>query len=183
VLFVSLELITITFYVLTSFQRRGLARARSRREVSDLIGARIPPRSRVWHRRWFMAISGKLTSAIGSGVGTDAGNKILCGLALVMLGARFKIGLPFQSGAPDVLRRAAPALQLGGRFQKAAVLCCWAALLFTAVPNIAERLSNLLTHLRHHILYGNLLRHSATEYQRIALVIQASRMQVTCSLA
>ena len=34
-LFVSIELITITFYVLVSFQRSKLAVARSRREISD----------------------------------------------------------------------------------------------------------------------------------------------------
>src|SRR5262249_22515463 len=106
-LFVSLELITITFYVLTSFQR---ARTTSLEAgVKYLIIGALSTSFTVFGIALVYGISGKLNfgelAAMAAGL---TGNKIfLCGLLLVMVGLGFKIAaFPFQIWAPDVYQGA-----------------------------------------------------------------------------
>jgi len=159
VLFVSLELITITFYVLTSFQRARLASLEA--GVKYLIIGALSTSFTVFGIALVYGISGKLNfGELAAVSGQMAGNKIfLFGLALVMVGLGFKIAaFPFQIWAPDVYQGApAPTTAFLAVGSKAAGFVLLLRVLFTAVPNIAERWSNLLVLISGiTILYGNL---------------------------
>jgi NADH-quinone oxidoreductase subunit N len=102
-LFVSLELITITFYVLTSFQRARLTSLEA--GVKYLIIGALSTSFTVFGIALVSGVSGKLNFADLSAVaGQFASSKLfLFGLLLVMVGLGFKIAaFPFQIWAPDV---------------------------------------------------------------------------------
>src|SRR5258706_11333510 len=106
-LFVSLELITITFYVLTSFQRTQLVSLEA--GVKYLIIGALSTSFTVFGIALVYGISGRLNFGDLSAVAAHfSANKIfLFGLLLVMVGLGFKIAaFPFQIWAPDVYQGA-----------------------------------------------------------------------------
>src|SRR5208283_3335845 len=106
-LFVSLELITVTFYVLTSFQRANVASLEA--GVKYLIIGALSTAFTVFGIALVYGISGKLDFIeLASVAAQHSHNQIfLFGLLLVMVGLGFKIAaFPFQIWAPDVYQGA-----------------------------------------------------------------------------
>src|ERR1041385_1964660 len=158
-LFVSLELITVTFYVLTSFQR---ARLRSLEAgVKYLIIGALSTSFTVFGIALIYAVSGKLNFAeVATATAQVGGDKIfICGLLMVLVGLGFKIAaFPFQIWAPDVYQGApAPVTAFLAIGSKAAGFVLLLRVLFTAVPTVTEHWSYLLIIISAiTILYGNL---------------------------
>ena len=158
-LFVSLELITVTFYVLTSFQR---ARVRSLEAgVKYLIIGALSTAFTVFGIALVSGISGKLNFDELSAVSAQyAGNKVfLIGLLLILVGLGFKIAaFPFQIWAPDVYQGApTPTTAFLAVGSKAAGFVLLLRVLFRAVPDITARWTDLLIVISGvTILYGNL---------------------------
>ncbi|HSU57411.1 MAG TPA: NADH-quinone oxidoreductase subunit N, partial [Candidatus Dormibacteraeota bacterium] len=159
VLFVSLELITVTFYVLTSFQRGRLVSLEA--GVKYLIIGALSTSFTVFGIALVYGVSGKLNfvelAAVAGQFGT---NKLfLFGLLLVMVGLGFKIAaFPFQIWAPDVYQGApSPTTAFLAVGSKAAGFVLLLRVLFTAVPTLTEHWANLLIIISAiTILYGNL---------------------------
>src|SRR2546423_3319308 len=145
-LFVSLELITITFYVLTSFQRSRLVTLEA--GVKYLIIGALSTSFTVFGIALIYAVSGKLNFADVAAAAAQLGqNKIfLCGLLLVLVGLAFKIAaFPFQIWAPDVYEGAPlPTTAFLAIGSKAAGFVLLLRVLFAAVPSVTEHWSNLL---------------------------------------
>jgi len=157
-LFVSLELITITFYVLTSFQR---ARLRSLEAgVKYLVIGALSTSFTVFGIALVYSISGKLNFGDIAAMTQQMDNKIfLCGLLMVMVGLGFKIAaFPFQIWAPDVYQGApVPTTAFLATGSKAAGFVLLLRVLFTAVPTVVSHWAHLLILISAiTILYGNL---------------------------
>src|ERR1043166_2421798 len=158
-LFVSLELITVTFYVLTSFQRSRLTSLEA--GVKYLIIGALSTAFTVFGIALVSGISGKLNfEDLATIAGQFSANKIfLFGLLLVMVGLGFKIAaFPFQIWAPDVYQGApSPTTAFLAVGSKAAGFVLLLRVLFIAVPDITAQWSNLLIVISAvTILYGNL---------------------------
>jgi len=145
-LFVSIELITISFYVLTSFQRGRVASLEA--GIKYLIIGALSTSFTVFGIALVYGISGKLNFGDLAAVAMQfSGNKLfLFGLLLVMVGLGFKIAaFPFQIWAPDVYQGApAPTTAFLAVGSKAAGFVLLLRVLFTAVPDIIRHWSNLL---------------------------------------
>jgi NADH-quinone oxidoreductase subunit N len=158
-LFVSLELITVTFYVLTSFQR---AQRRSLEAgVKYLIIGALSTCFTVFGIALVYGVSGKMNFGDLALVAPmyHYNQVFLCGLLLVMVGLGFKIAaFPFQIWAPDVYQGSpAPTTAFLAVGSKAAGFVLLLRVLFTAVPSISDRWANLLIIVSAvTILYGNL---------------------------
>jgi NADH-quinone oxidoreductase subunit N len=158
-LFVSLELITVTFYVLTSFQRARLASLEA--GVKYLIIGALSTGFTVFGIALVAGISGRLDFTELSSVAAQYGSNrlFLFGLLLVMVGLGFKIAaFPFQIWAPDVYQGApSPTSAFLAVGSKAAGFVLLLRVLFIAVPDITAQWSNLLIVISAvTILYGNL---------------------------
>jgi len=158
-LFVSLELITITFYVLTSFQRARPASLEA--GVKYLIIGALSTAFTVFGIALVSGISGKLNFTELAGVaGQFANHKLfLFGLLLILVGLGFKIAaFPFQIWAPDVYEGApAPTTAFLAVGSKAAGFVLLLRVLFIAVPAVTAQWTNLLITISAiTILYGNL---------------------------
>jgi len=158
-LFVSLELITVSFYVLTSFQRARLTSLEA--GVKYLIIGALSTSFTVFGIALVYGTSGKLNFGELAGLGAQLGsNRIfLFGLVLVLVGLGFKIAaFPFQIWAPDVYQGApAPTTAFLAVGSKAAGFVLLLRVLFTAVPQITAQWSHLLIIISAvTILYGNL---------------------------
>jgi NADH-quinone oxidoreductase subunit N len=158
-LFVSLELITVTFYVLVSFQRAQVASLEA--GVKYLIIGSLSTSFTVFGIAFVYGLGrtpnfGEL-AAVSWQFG---GNRLfLFGLLLVMVGLGFKIAaFPFQIWAPDVYQGApSPTTAFLAVGSKAAGFALLLRVLFTAVPEIAAQWSGLLIFIAGAtILYGNL---------------------------
>jgi NADH-quinone oxidoreductase subunit N len=158
-LFVSLELITVTFYVLTSFQR---AQRRSLEAgVKYLIIGALSTCFTVFGIALVYGVSGKMNFGDLALVAPmyHYNQVFLCGLLLVMVGLGFKIAaFPFQIWAPDVYQGSPlPTTAFLAVGSKAAGWVLLLRVLFTAVPSISDRWANLLIIVSAvTILYGNL---------------------------
>ena len=158
-LFVALELITVTFYVLTSFQRAQVASLEA--GVKYLIIGALSTSFTVFGIALVYGISGKLNFTELSAVAQQfSDNKIfLFGLLLIFTGLGFKIAVfPFQIWIPDVYQGAPPPttafLAVGS---KAAGFVLLLRVLFSAVPAITQQWTEWLIILAGAtILYGNL---------------------------
>ena len=158
-LFVSLELITVTFYVLTSFQRGLLTSLEA--GVKYLIIGALSTSFTVFGIALVFGISHTLKFGELAGMAVQFGsNKIfLFGLVLVLVGLGFKISMvPFQIWAPDVYQGApTPVTAFLAVGSKAAGFALLLRVLFIAVPDITAQWSNLLIIISAaSILYGNL---------------------------
>jgi NADH-quinone oxidoreductase subunit N len=158
-LFVSLELITVTFYVLTSFQRARVTSLEA--GVKYLIIGALSTAFTVYGIALVYGMSHTLNFGQLSLVAAHfSGNPIfLFGLVLVLVGLGFKISaVPFQIWAPDVYQGApAPVTAFLAVGSKAAGFVLLLRVLFSAVPDITAHWTNLLIILSAaSILYGNL---------------------------
>ena len=158
-LFVSLELITVTFYILTSFQRSRVVTLEA--GVKYLIIGALSTSFTVFGIALVYGISGKLDfSSLASLSGELAVNKVfLFGLLLVVIGIGFKIGaFPVQIWAPDVYQGSpTPTGAFLATGSKAAGFVLLIRVLFIAVPDVSVHWSKLLMLISAiTILYGNL---------------------------
>jgi NADH-quinone oxidoreductase subunit N len=158
-LFVSIELITITFYVLTSFQRGRLVSLEA--GVKYLILGALSSAFMVYGIALVWGTTGKLDfSELAAVAAQFADNKLfLLGVLLVLVGLGFKIAaFPFQIWAPDVYQGApTPTTAFLAVGSKAAGFVLLLRVLFTAVPAITAHWANLLIVISGvTILYGNL---------------------------
>ena len=158
-LFVSIELITITFYVLTSFQRGRLVSLEA--GVKYLILGALSSAFMVFGIALVWGTSGKFNFNELAVVAPQlAGNPIfLLGALLVLVGLGFKIAaFPFQIWAPDVYQGApTPTTAFLAVGSKAAGFVLLLRVLFTAVPAVTAHWANLLIVISGiTIIYGNL---------------------------
>ena len=158
-LFVSLELITVTFYVLAGFQRTRLNSLEA--GVKYLIMGALSTSFTVFGIALVYGISRKLNFNDLAAVAPQfGGNRIfLFGLLLVLVGLGFKIAaFPFQLWAPDVYQGApSPTTAFLAVGSKAAGFVLLLRVLFLAVPDITAQWSRLLIVISGiTILYGNL---------------------------
>lgn len=158
-LFVSLELITVTFYVLNSFDRSRVTSLEA--GVKYLVIGALSTAFTVFGIAFVYGMSGTLNfSDLAPIAFRLAGNKIfLFGLLCVMVGLGFKIAaFPFQIWAPDVYQGApTPATAFLAIGSKAAGFVLLLRVLFVAVPAITAQWLHLLILVSAiTILYGNL---------------------------
>jgi len=158
-LFVSIELITITFYVLTSFQRGRLVSLEA--GVKYLILGALSSSFLVFGIALVWGTTGKLNfTELGQVSAQFLDNKIfLLGVLFVLVGLGFKIAaFPFQIWAPDVYQGApTPTTAFLAVGSKAAGFILLLRVLFTAFPEVTRHWMNLLIVISGiTILYGNL---------------------------
>jgi NADH-quinone oxidoreductase subunit N len=158
-LFVSIELITVTFYILTSFQRNRLLSLEA--GVKYLILGALSSAFMVYGIALIFGITGKLNfGEIAAMGGTLAGNKVfLFGILLVLVGIGFKIAaFPAQIWAPDVYQGSpTPTTAFLAVGSKAAGFVLLLRVLFGAVPEVTAHWTTLLIVISIiTILYGNL---------------------------
>jgi NADH-quinone oxidoreductase subunit N len=158
-LFVSIELITITFYVLVSFQRSKLASLEA--GVKYLILGALSSSFMIFGIALIWGTTGTMNFTELAAVASQyAGTKIfLLGVLLVLVGLGFKIAaFPFQIWAPDVYQGApAPTTAFLAVGSKAAGIVLLLRVLFTAVPSVTLHWWKLLIVISAiTILYGNL---------------------------
>jgi len=157
--FVSLELITVTFYVLTSFQHKKTASIEA--GVKYLILGALSSGFMVYGIALVFGTANTTEfSALKAAAITNSENPIfLMGLLFVIGGLAFKIAaFPFQLWAPDVYQGSpVPTTAFLAIGSKAAGFALLLRLLCTGVPNIAEHWNTLLIGMAGvTILYGNL---------------------------
>lgn len=158
-LFVSIELITITFYVLTSFQRSRLVSLEA--GVKYLILGALSSAFLVFGIALVWGTTGKLNfTGLASVAAQFETNKIfLIGVLFVLVGIGFKIAaVPFQIWVPDVYQGApTPTTAFLAVGSKAAGFVLLLRVLFTALPSVTAHWADLLIIISGiTILYGNL---------------------------
>jgi len=158
-LFVSIELITITFYVLTSFQRGRLVSLEA--GVKYLILGALSSAFMVYGIALVWGTTGKFNfSELATVAANHTTNKVfLIGLVFVLVGLGFKIAaFPFQIWAPDVYQGApTPTTAFLAIGSKAAGFVLLLRFLFTAIPDVTAHWRNALIIISGvTILYGNL---------------------------
>ena len=158
-LFVSLELITVTFYVLTSFQRARLVSLEA--GVKYLIIGSLSTAFTVFGIALVYGTSGTLDFAELAVVAERLSSNgiFIFGLLLVLVGLGFKIAaFPFQMWAPDVYQGApTPTTAFLAIGSKAAGFVLLLRVLFVAVPDITHQWAKLFIVISAvTILYGNL---------------------------
>jgi len=169
-LFVSLELITVSFYVLTSFQRARVSSLEA--GVKYLVIGALSTAFTVFGIALVWGTSGKFNftdlAAVAGQMGT---NKLfLFGLLFVMVGLGFKIAaFPFQIWAPDVYQGApTPTTAFLAIGSKAAGFVLLLRVLFKAVPAITSQWANVIIIISGiTILYGNLCAIPQTNVKRL----------------
>jgi len=158
-LFVSVELITVTFYVLISFQRTRLPSLEA--GIKYLILGALSTAFTVFGIALVYGISGTMAFEELAKRSADlAGQPIfLLGLLFVLVGLGFKIAaFPVQIWAPDVYQGSpAPTTAFLAVGSKAAGFVLLLRVLFTAVPAVTAHWTSLLAVISAiTILYGNL---------------------------
>jgi NADH-quinone oxidoreductase subunit N len=158
-LFVSIELITITFYVLTSFQRGRLISLEA--GVKYLILGALSSAFLVFGIALVWGTTGQLNfNELAKVAAQFETNKIfLLGVLFVLSGLGFKIAaFPFQIWAPDVYQGApTPTTAFLAVGSKAAGFVLLLRVLFIALPDVAKHWADLLIVISGiTILYGNL---------------------------
>ncbi len=161
-LFVSIELITITFYVLVSFQRSKLQSLEA--GVKYLILGALSSSVMVVGIALMWGTTGelnftKLADFLVKNPDVASSQIFLLGVLLVLVGLGFKIAaFPFQIWAPDVYQGApTPTTAFLAIGSKAAGFVLLLRVLFTAVPSVTAHWANLLIVISAiTILYGNL---------------------------
>ncbi len=161
-LFVSIELITITFYVLTSFQRGRLMSLEA--GIKYLILGALSSAFMVYGIAlvWGSSLQFNFSELAAYSLKHPelASNKVfLFGVLFILVGLGFKIAaFPFQMWTPDVYQGApTPTTAFLAVGSKAAGFVLLLRVLFTAVPAITAHWTNLLIIISGiTILYGNL---------------------------
>src|ERR1022692_1351566 len=158
-LFVSIELITITFYVLTSFQRGKLVSLEA--GVKYLILGALSSAFMVYGIALVWGTTGKFNfNELALVASNFTANKVfLIGVLFVLVGLGFKIAVfPFQIWVPDVYQGApTPTTAFLAVGSKAAGFVLLLRVLFTALPDVTKHWADLLIVISGiTILYGNL---------------------------
>jgi len=158
-LFVSIELITVTFYVLVSYQRRKVASLEA--GVKYLIIGALSSAFMVFGIALIWGTSGKINfNELAQVAPQFVDNKIfLIGVLFLLAGLGFKISaVPFQIWAPDVYQGApTPTTAFLAVGSKAAGFVLLLRVLFTAIPAVTTRWVDFLIVISAlTILYGNL---------------------------
>jgi NADH-quinone oxidoreductase subunit N len=158
-LFVSIELITVTFYVLVSYQRRKLSSLEA--GVKYLIIGALSSAFMVFGIALIWGTTGQINFTELAAVAPQfLGNKIfLTGVLFLLVGLGFKISaVPFQIWVPDVYQGApTPTTAFLAIGSKAAGFVLLLRVLFTAVPDVTRHWSSFLIVISGlTILYGNL---------------------------
>src|SRR5260221_1071957 len=158
-LFVSIELITVTFYILTSFQRSRLGSLEA--GVKYLILGGLSTAFMVYGIALVFGMTGKLNfGEIAAVAGQHAGDKVFTlGILLVLVGIGFKIAaFPVQIWAPDVYQGSpTPATAFLAVGSKAAGFVLLLRVFFAGVPAVTAHWTTLLVVISAvTILYGNL---------------------------
>jgi len=158
-LFVSIELITVTFYVLTSFARSKVIALEA--GVKYLILGALSSAFMVYGIALVWGTSGKFNfTELAQVVGNFAGNKVfLFGVLFILVGLGFKIAaFPFQIWTPDVYQGApTPTTAFLAVGSKGAGIVLLLRFLFSAIPDVTAQWTNLLIVISGvTILYGNL---------------------------
>ena len=158
-LFVSIELITVTFYVLVSYQRRKLISLEA--GVKYLIIGALSSAFMVFGIALIWGTTGEINfTKLAAVVPQYLTNKIfLAGVLFLLTGLGFKISaVPFQIWVPDVYQGApTPTTAFLAIGSKAAGFVLLLRVLFTAVPDVARHWSTFLIVISAlTILYGNL---------------------------
>jgi len=158
-LFVSIELITITFYVLVSFQKNRLVSLEA--AVKYLILGALSSAFLVFGIALIWGTTGKLNfNDLALVSGQFLQNKLfLVGVLFVLVGLGFKIAaFPFQIWAPDVYQGApTPTTAFLAVGSKAAGFVLLLRVLFVALPAVTKQWATLLMVIAAiTILYGNL---------------------------
>jgi len=158
-LFVAVELITVTFYVLVSFQRNRLASLEA--GVKYLMLGALSSALMVFGIALVFGTSGTMNfqELAAASPALKADPIFLVGLLLVLAGLGFKIAVfPMQLWAPDVYHGApTPTTAFLAIGSKAAGFALLFRFTFTAVPVIAARWTQLwIVVAAVTILYGNL---------------------------
>jgi len=158
-LFVSIELITVTFYVLTSFQRSRVPSLEA--GIKYLILGALASAFLVYGIALVYGSGGTMRFEVLAKTSAALSGKpiFMLGLLLVLAGLAFKIAaFPLQIWAPDVYQGSpAPATAFLAVGSKAAGFALLLRVLFTAVPEVTSHWSNLLVVMSAiTILYGNL---------------------------
>ncbi|HEX7469931.1 MAG TPA: NADH-quinone oxidoreductase subunit N [Verrucomicrobiae bacterium] len=161
-LFVSIELITITFYVLTSFQRGRLVSLEA--GIKYLILGALSSAFMVYGIAlvWGSSLQFNFSELAAYSLKHPelASNKVfLFGVLFILVGLGFEIAaFPFQMWTPDVYQGApTPTTAFLAVGSKAAGFVLLLRVLFTAVPAITAHWTNLLIIISGiTILYGNL---------------------------
>lgn len=158
-MFVALELITVTFYILTSFQRGKVKSLEG--GVKYLILGALSTAFTVYGIALIFGTAGTTNFPQILAKSAELAGKPLfvLGLLMVMFGLAFKIAaFPFQVWAPDVYQGSpVPTTAFLAVGSKAAGFVLVLRILFTAAPLVAAHWSNLLIGIAAAtILYGNL---------------------------
>ncbi|HEU5397059.1 MAG TPA: NADH-quinone oxidoreductase subunit N [Verrucomicrobiae bacterium] len=158
-LFVSIELITVTFYVLVSYQRAKLSSLEA--GVKYLIIGALSSAFMVFGIALILGTTGTLNFTDLAQVAPQfVHNKIfLTGVLFVLAGLGFKIStVPFQVWTPDVYQGApTPTTAFLAVGSKAAGFVLLLRFLFAAIPAVTEEWRNFLIILSGiTILFGNL---------------------------
>ncbi len=158
-LFVSIELITITFYVLVSFQRSKLLSLEA--GIKYLIIGALSSAFMVFGIALIWGVTGAMNFPELARVSPQfVDNKIfLTGVLFLLAGLGFKIAaVPFQIWAPDVYQGApTPTTAFLAVGSKAAGFVLVLRVLFTAIPAVTARWTDFLIVISAlTILYGNL---------------------------
>jgi NADH-quinone oxidoreductase subunit N len=161
-IFVSLELVTISFYVLVSYMRRSNGSLEA--GVKYLILGALSTGFLVYGIAWIFGITGEtnLVRIAGSLQSLpNASSPILFGLALVLIGLSFKVAaVPFHLWVPDVYQGAptpvAAYLSVGSKAAGFVVLLRVVEMTL-AVPVLRTKMLALLTGVAAlTLIYGNL---------------------------
>ncbi|MGH7989957.1 MAG: NADH-quinone oxidoreductase subunit N, partial [Limisphaerales bacterium] len=158
-LFVSIELIAVSFYVLTSFQRDRLASLEA--GVKYLILSALSSAFLVFGIALVWGTTGKLNfNELAVVAAQFADNKIfLIGVLFILVSLGFKIAvIPFQIWVPDVYQGApTPTTAFLAIGSKAAGFVLLLRFLFTAIPSVTAHWVDLIIIISAGtILYGNL---------------------------
>ncbi len=173
-IFVSLELVTITFYILVSFLRRS--RPSLEAGTKYLILGALSTGILVYGITWVFGVTGETNlAAIGNAAAlTTAKNQtaLLFGVVLILIGLGFKIAAaPFQFWVADVYQGAPTPvtafLSVGSKAAGFIVLLRFLAVILP-VPFIGERVTVGLTILAFcTLIYGNFAALPQTNLKRL----------------
>jgi NADH-quinone oxidoreductase subunit N len=157
--FVSLELITVTFYILVSFQRSRMGSLEA--GVKYLILGALSSAFLIFGVALVFGTTGTTNlDALPAAVKTASANKILwLGLLMILAGVGFKMAaVPFQIWAPDVYQGApTPVTAFLATGSKAAGVVLFLRVFFIGAPAVTLQWSKLLMVIAAAtILYGNL---------------------------
>jgi NADH-quinone oxidoreductase subunit N len=173
-IFVSLELVTISFYILVSYMRRSAASLEA--GVKYLILGALSTGFLVYGITWIFGVTGQTNldkvSAALSALPAGSHTAALFGVALILVGLGFKIAAaPFQLWVPDVYQGApTPVTAFLSVGSKAAgfVVLLRVLYAFLGVPFIADKVALILGGMALlTLIYGNLAAMPQTNLKRL----------------